>query len=468
MLKKYHIIILSLLISACSLQSEDRLGQVTELLNNEFPQTAQWQLSYFKEPVFKSKIAVLEAGNKSKPSIILIHGLGQLGMKDWFDVLPTLEENYHVIALDLPGFGLSINAKGRFHPTNYAQVVAAVSKHYANQKAIIIGHSMGGAVALRYTELYPQSVSQLILVDAAGLLEKSAFIKHIATFEFGDDLPLLVQQQIAKVNEFSSSFIEKNTQNNAITKFLQRNDYAWNWLVADSSNMNAALSLVEEDFSQAVEKITTPVDIIWGEKDNVAPLRTGKVLSKQMKNARLHIIEGAGHVPMKSNREQFIDTLNAALNTPINSQNNPISNEPSKGSLVCKGERDKIYTGHYDDIIIETCDNIQLINISTDNLLIKSSVVDIEGLSFDSNDNQIVFSGSVITITNADIIGKNTLFINSSRIDMAGVSIQAAGDAISVANGSRISASFSDINSPEYTGRVHGLFYLNNELLVGK
>jgi len=456
-----------LLISACSgKQQKQQIKTNVEPEQVELLIAEHWQLSYVDEPVFNSKVAVLEAGNKHNPPVILIHGLGQLGMKDWFSVIPILEKNYHVIAIDLPGFGLSAAAKGRFLPTNYAHVIATISKQYSNEKAIVLGHSMGGAVALRYTELYPKLVKQLILVDAAGLLEKSAFIKHIATFEFGDDLPALVQLQIEGLNEFSSSMIEAGTKNTSITNFLQDNDYAWDWLVSDSSNMNAALSLVEEDFSQAVNQVAVPVNIIWGDKDNVAPLRTGKVLNKQMRNARLQVIKGAGHVPMKSHYTEFINTLETALNEPITDKYSLPSTGQSKGLLTCRGQSDKTYSGHYDEIVVKGCDKIRLINISTDRLLIKGSVVEIENLSFSNKDNRIEFDGSVVTITNAEISGHNTMLINGSRLDMAGVSIKATGDAVMIGNGSRISVSLSDINSPKYKGVVHGAFYLSNQSLI--
>ncbi|WP_019616341.1 alpha/beta fold hydrolase [Psychromonas ossibalaenae] len=470
MLRRLSIYLLLLLISACSSQQQKQPIPVAAAESDqaELQPAEHWQLSYFDEPIFNSKVAVLEAGNKHNPPVILIHGLGQLGMKDWFSVIPTLEKNYHVIALDLPGFGLSADAEGRFLPTNYARVIAAVNRQYNNEKAIIIGHSMGAAVALRYTELYAESVKQLILVDAAGLLEKSAFIKHIAAFEFGDDLPVFVQRQIKGLNEFSSSMVEAGTKNTSITNFLQENDYAWNWLVSDSSNMNAALSLVEEDFSQAVAQVDVPVNIIWGDKDNVAPLRTGKVLNKQMINARLQVIKGAGHVPMKSHHAEFISTLETALNESITEQSSLANTGQSQGILACRGQSDKTYSGHYDEIVMQGCDNIRLVNISTDRLFIKGSVVDIENLSFNNTNNQLEFNESVVTITNADISGHNTMLINGSRLDMAGVSIKATGDAVMIGNGSRISVSLSDINSPEYKGVVHGAFYLKNQPLTGQ
>lgn len=467
MLKTLPIYLLLLLISACANQHQK--AETLPLTTSDkvaLQMEAHWTLSYFDEPVFNSKVAVLEAGNKNNPPIILIHGLGQLAMKDWFSVIPTLEKNYHVIAIDLPGFGLSASSKGRFLPTNYAHVIASISKEYINGKAIVIGHSMGGTVALRYTELYENLVKQLILVDAAGILEKSTFIKHITFIEYDDDVPMIMGALIDGANGFSSSMIEVGTKSTFISDFLYGNKYTWDWLVSDSSNMNAALSLVEEDFNQAVHQVDVPVDIIWGEKDNVAPLRTGKVLNKQMSNSRLQIINGAGHVPMKSHHTEFINVLNTALKDPIKDKYTLSTTGESQGILTCRGQRDKTYSGHYDEILIEGCDNLVLRNISTGRLRIKSSVVDIEDFSFSHEDNQIEFIGAVVSITNADISGHNTMLINGSRVDMAGVSFKAKGDAVMIGNGSRISISLCDINSPKHTGMLHGAFYLSRQLLI--
>lgn len=433
---------------------------------NEFKLAPHWQLSYVDEPVFNSKVAVLETGSSNNPTIVLIHGLGDLGMKDWFGIIPALEENYHVIAMDLPGFGFSSGVSGRFLPTNYAHTVAAIIKQYTNQDVIVIGHSMGGAVALRYTELYQESVKQLVLVDVAGLLEKSAFIKHIATFEFGDEISTPMKLLMGGVNDISSSVIEVGTKSTFISDFLQSNDYAWDLVVSDSSNMNAALSLVEEDFNHAVNHITVPVNIIWGEKDSIAPLRTGKVLNKKMQHVRLQVINDAGHVPMKSHYQEFMQSLNIALNKPITNKFSLPYTGKSQGVLICRKESHQTYSGHYDEIIIEGCNEITLKDISTDKLLIKGSVVSIDNFSFSHRDNRIELNESIVSITNADLSGNNIMGISGSRVDMAGVSFKAMGDAVMIENGSRISASFCDIDSPKYKGVVHGVFHLSRQALV--
>ena len=438
--------------------------------SSELQIKSHWEMSYFDEPVFNSNVAVLEAGSKDNPSIILIHGLGNLGMKDWFTVIPELEQNYHVIAMDLPGFGLSSSAKGRFLPTNYADVIAAISEQYASGKTIAIGHSMGGAVALRYTELYQNRVNQLILVDVAGLLEKSAFIKHIASFEKGEKLSTPMKILIEGVNDISSSLIETGTKSTFISDFLQENDHAWDFVVSDSANMNAALSLVEEDFNEAINQVLVPVNIIWGEKDNVAPLRTGKVLNKKLRNAQLQVISGAGHVPMKSHHKEFMGYLTDALNNNksqiIKQQLSLVKAGINQGLLTCLKERGKTYTGYYEKIVIESCDQIQLLNVTTNNLIITGSVVEIENLTYENDDHWMEFNGSEVTITNADIAGHIPMLLNGSSVYMAGVSFKSTGDAVMIGMGSRVSASFCDIESPSYSGIVHGAFHRSHEPLM--
>lgn len=464
------LLMMTLFISSCSHHKPPKGEFETDHQDTHLMQK-NWALSYVDDPILQSKVAVLTAGDKQNPPIILIHGLGEIGMKSWFSVIPELEKNYFVIALDLPGFGRSVPAQGRFLPTNYAHVVKAVTQQFDIKKATVIGHSLGGAIALRYTALFEDAVDHLILIDAAGLLEKSAFIKHIAHIEFGENNPSFVQQQIKELNKFSDSVIEASIKSTWMTDFLQNNDAAWRLIVEDSSNINAALSLVEEDFSEAVDKITVPVDIIWGQRDNIAPLRTAKVLNKQIRFARLQVIKEAGHVPMNSHPFEFHKALLIALYQPIKDEKLPESVQINQGVLHCKGQDNRHYSGYYEQIILNDCGNILLTDIATSYLSITNSVVDIENLTFSAFESftemqvekKITIDESIVTITNANITGKSPLLISASRVDMAGVSLIATDSAIKINDGSRISVSLSDITSPHYTGIIHGAYYLKDQ-----
>ena len=146
-----------IVLCAFAVQSESIASQSTSLnqqqiqaLRFESPIKADWIFSTYQESVFNSSILVLEAGDKKAPPLLLVHGLGVLGMQDWFGVIPELTKHYHVIAIDLPGFAHSENPEGRYSPRNYAAVLAEVVDHYIAEPTSVVGHSMGGAVSLYF------------------------------------------------------------------------------------------------------------------------------------------------------------------------------------------------------------------------------------------------------------------------------------------------------------------------------
>ncbi|MCW8328838.1 alpha/beta hydrolase [Photobacterium sp. SDRW27] len=433
-------------------------------LPTDMPQ--HWKFSYFTEPEFDSQVVVLETGFKHKQSILLVHGLGELGMKDWLDVIPFLEQNYHVIAIDLPGFGLSAVPNGRYSPTHYAKVLAAVTQQYAKDPLIVMGHSMGGAVSLRFASMYPESVHKLILVDAAGILTKTAFVKHLSTIPVEESsIPEMFKKKWAQLNDFSSSLVELGTLNDSASDFLQENDFAWDILISSAPNMNAALSLVEEDFNQAVRALKMPVDIIWGQNDSVAPIRTAKVLENMLQNSRLQVINGAGHVPMKSHNKQFLAALNKSLSNTIVSESKIPQISQRQGTLSCIDEANNTYSGYYDAVLLERCTNTKLVNVTTRQMTIKDSLVEAENLSITSNGVALSAEESVIRVTNGYIEGKNAVNLSGSRIDMAGVSIQASDNGVFSDVHSQVIFSISDMNSRYYQGLIHGEFEVEKQSL---
>lgn len=94
--------------------------------------------------MFNSSMLVLEVGDKQAPPLLLVHGLGVLGMQDWFSIIPELSKNYYIVAIDLPGFAHSQSPDGRYSPRNYAKVLAEVVDYYMTKPPSVVGHSMGG------------------------------------------------------------------------------------------------------------------------------------------------------------------------------------------------------------------------------------------------------------------------------------------------------------------------------------
>jgi pimeloyl-ACP methyl ester carboxylesterase len=129
-----------------------------------------------KEPVFGGRIAVYRAGPAdATQAVVLLHGLGKAAARDWENLIPPLVQRYAVYAVDLPGFGASDKGNHHYSPDNMARVLDAALAPLVGRPFVLIGHSMGGAVAIAYAATYPQRVDRLVLVDVAGVLPRSLF-----------------------------------------------------------------------------------------------------------------------------------------------------------------------------------------------------------------------------------------------------------------------------------------------------
>jgi len=460
---------------------QEGFSQVDKVLHqtNKTKQTAKakvlpehiskaWHNSLFIDDTFNGEVAVLQAGLEHKQTLVLVHGLGQLGMQDWFSVIPVLAKQYHIVTFDLPGFGYSAIPQGRYSPTNYAKVVAGITREYAKSKAIVIGHSMGGAISLRFASMFPELLSKLVLVDAAGILEKTAFIKHSGKLPIDEaQLPDVAKRFLAQANNYGGSMIESTSTSKfsqGLTNFLfNQNDYTRQLIVSSSPNLNAALSLVEENFTDAVYGLNVKTHIIWGAKDSVAPLRTGKVLANIIPNAQLQVIESAGHVPMKSHQEEFLTLLTQAIaNAPVAiKKEQPETHQQAK--LVCTKESNKHYQGHYQSITIKDCSNVTLTNITAQNLFIENSLVSIENMTVDSKALALEIVNSDVTISTGKIYAEHGISLSGSRLDMAGVSINVSNKSIYSRDLSSVVTSLSEINSPLYSGYTHSTYQLNQQ-----
>lgn len=444
-----------------------------------------WRQRIFREPVFNSEILIAEAGDTAKPVLLLVHGLGQLGMRDWIQTVPALTDFYHVILLDLPGFGASATPRGRYSPSNYAKVLAELKHRYSpNAPITVVGHSMGGAVTLCYASMYPEHIQHAILVDAAGILERAAFSKHAADFSSTvTSYPKFVARLASNTQNKSDSFIEILNRLPDPTKIIT-NDTVWGKTFSGRTNINAALALVEEDFSSAVFENKVKMDFISGENDDIAPLRTGYLLNKHILNSRLVVIDDAEHVPMKTHTEEFnrkllnlllTKTPNLQLDTPERNIQGRLDSDVAnakKPTLHCKDQFGGTYSGEYSKVIIENCNDVVLTDIVTHDINIKDSRIEFRNVSIKQENEEpdeqgfvVTARESVIVATNLNLESKNGMRLERSRMDIAGAKISVDEIAVQIEDKSRLIFSISEIQSQNYNGYMHGLYSIREGAL---
>jgi pimeloyl-ACP methyl ester carboxylesterase len=428
-----------------------------EALRRNLP--TDWQLTTEHDPVFGGDMLVVQAGMQNPQTLVLVHGLGQNGFTDWISVMPQLAQRYHVVTFDFPGFGYSASPNGKYSPTNYARVLGGVINRHAKGRAIVVGHSLGGAVALRFAGSNPAQLDKLILVDAAGILHRTAFVKYSARVPIAvEAMPAFLKDKVARLKDFGNDVVEKMFSRPDPTRLLSGNETIWGSVMANRTNVNAGMALVEEDFSADIPKMQTPTWILWGEADSVAPLRTGQMLAYRLPRAQLLTMPGVEHTPMDPATAQvFLPQLERALAT--DPQPAPML-DPPHGTLAdvrCRGETDRLYSGQFREVIIDGCSAVKLQNLSAQRVVIIDSMVQM------LNTRVRNASGSALEVVNSELIatagefsGDVAISADKARLDLAGIKLDGRRNAITARRFTRVVGSSNEIHSPAYSGTWQG------------
>lgn len=222
--------------------------------------------------------------------IILIHGWGS-NLQTFDNIVPSLVLMYTVYRIDLPGFGMSDELHYPFSVDDYAYFIKAFIDRYEINNPILIGHSFGGKILIRYASTNI-NYKNLILIDSAG-------IKHPVP------LNILLKIILFKIKK-------------AWYK-ITKNDLAFQKLYVDNGStdyknasmiMKATLSkVIREDLKKDLEKITKEVLLIWGRLDATTPYRDAITMKKLLVNSGLVTFNESGHFPYLEEQRLFIRVL---------------------------------------------------------------------------------------------------------------------------------------------------------------
>lgn len=220
-----------------------------------------------------------KAGNPGLPVVVLLHGAGSSHLS-WPPGLRRLSD-FAVLAVDLPGHGRS-HPPGRSSIDDYAADIANLLNQQKIEQAILIGHSMGGAIAQTLALSQPDLITGLVLIGTGAKLPVS---------------DLILEQTL--------------TDFDTVTNFVTR--YSWAPgtpppLVAKAHDVlvNTPPAVLHGDFAACnnfdvrgqLEKISVPTLVIAGSIDKMVPAKFGRYLAEQIPNATLHTIEAGGHMMM--------------------------------------------------------------------------------------------------------------------------------------------------------------------------
>ncbi len=253
-----------------------------------------------------------EFGDERNPKMILLHGY-TASTYVWKTVAPEFADaGFHVIAVDLIGFGFSEKPKWfDYSIASQARVVSRLMNRLGIGKATLIGSSYGGAVASWLTLDYPERVEKLVLVGAVCNDEPkfNPIFRFVSIPGIGETVsPFLIDSKAflkyrmkGTLDETNHHLITKDRVE-AILRPLKAAD-AHHSLLMTARNWDACR--IEDD----ANLIDQPTLLIWGENDNVIPLRHGETLYDRILNSRLVVLKNCGHIPPEEKPELFAELV---------------------------------------------------------------------------------------------------------------------------------------------------------------
>lgn len=411
-----------------------------------------------EEPIFEGRVCTVQANRDAMIGVILIHGLNG-STADWQNVIPSLAKDFHVVAFDLPGFGKSDKGSQIYSPTRYARLAHFLADHYFQDKPYhVVGHSMGGAIALRFAAQRPLRFQRLVLVDAAGILHPLV----ISKFQAGSMMVRAsgVQQTRGLVERLSGMILEQTERLPISLADIVDTALGRDHVLQGGPEKIAALELAGEDFSHAIASVTEPTLVLWGDHDLVASLRTGKVLAANMPHARLEIISDSGHDPMLDQADQ----LNALIRKHLLASDDvlagyyrqapPLSAFASDRVGRCSGESDMEFKGDYRAIELRDCSNITIRDARVVQLSAVNSRLEIIDTDILGKKVGLLADDSDVTITNGEISGVIAINAAHSQFDLAGVRLKGTRAAVKGVD-SKFIFSVSKVSSPHTDGYLH-------------
>lgn len=232
-----------------------------------------------------SKIYYQKVG-KGK-DLVMLHGWGQDVSTFWPDI-EFLKDNFSLWLLDLPGFGKSDNPNQAFGSKDYAQVLEKFIKQERIDKPILLGHSYGGKISIKFASLYPSLISKLILVGASGIKPALSF-KTVLIYP----LAKIVHYLIPDIFNLKSLLRKK---------FYRRieSDYENAGIMKDT-----LIETIKEDLTADLRRINIQTLVLWGDKDRAVPLKYGKLMYRLIKDSKLVVFEDKGHFLHVHDPERF-------------------------------------------------------------------------------------------------------------------------------------------------------------------
>ncbi len=252
----------------------------------------------------------------SGPALVLLHGV-TCSSETWNEVIPVLARHFTVIAPDLLGHGQSAKPVTEYSSGAYACSVRDLLLELGHTRVTLVGHSLGGGVAMQFSYQFPEMTERLVLMSSGGLgRELHAILRLAAIPGAGAVLPWLCSSRLRGVVDSGARLLGR-TGLRASTDARE----VWRGLgtLGDADTRRAFLHTMRTvvdvggQRASAVDRLylaaQMPTLIVWGDNDRIIPVTHAETAHAAIDGSRLDVFPGAGHFPYLDDPARFVSVL---------------------------------------------------------------------------------------------------------------------------------------------------------------
>jgi pimeloyl-ACP methyl ester carboxylesterase len=258
-------------------------------------------------------------GGGEGPVLLLIHGMAG-NSENWRGVIEPLAHRHTVIAPDLPGHGMSAGGPGDYSLGSLASGLRDLLITLGHEHATLIGHSLGGGIAMQFAYQFPEMVERLVLVSSGGLGPEVSPILRAAAMPGAD----LFIAATASTGQKVGSAVGRTLSAIGLKPGADVAEVARGYAsLSEPQRRKAFLATLRSVVGTEGQRIaaadrlylaeSVPVLIVWGARDPIIPARHGEDAHRALPGSELAIFEGVGHLPQLEQPGHFIAVLERFL-----------------------------------------------------------------------------------------------------------------------------------------------------------
>src|SRR3954466_14154255 len=256
------------------------------------------------------------------PLVVLIHGITG-SSETWDDVFEPLAERYTVVAPDLLGHGASAKPRGDYSLGAYASGLRDLLSALGHERGTILGHSLGGGVAMQLAYQFPDRCERLVLEPSGGLGREVLFLLRPGPLPGSEFVvPVLASNGLVGMGNAMGGLLRRvGLRTGPDIEELWRGFSSLGDVGARHAVVHSLRAVIDpggqrvdaRDRIYLAERV--PTMLMWGERDRIIPVHHGRAAAEQIPGSRFEVFPDSGHFPHRDEPRRFVKVLSDFIDT---------------------------------------------------------------------------------------------------------------------------------------------------------